>query len=173
MYSPDSGNSPRQLTRELNQLLRRFRHYRTEAEWISALLDGASQFIQQAAVFTFKDGVLLLRGQINLALPDQFSFPVSSTAAFASALESRDPVIALRTPAEVHSLLSSPQPSERAYILPICNSDRVVALLFAAGREAADGDALELIAGMASMVLERQANASLHAQIARHFGSDS
>jgi hypothetical protein len=174
MYPLESGGAPsQQLTRELNHLLRRFRRYQTEAEWVSALLDGASQFVRQAAVLTLKDGILLVRGQVNLALPDHFSFQVSSTAAFAAAVESRDPVVALRTPGEVSEGLSAPEPNERAHIIPISNGDRVVAVLFAAGAEPVNGNALELVAGMASIVLERQANALLHAQIARHLGTGS
>ncbi|HTU46349.1 MAG TPA: hypothetical protein VMF91_14875 [Bryobacteraceae bacterium] len=174
MYPHESGcDLSQQLTCELNHLLRRFRQYQTEAEWVSALLDGASQFARQAAVLTLKDGVLLVRGQVNLAIPDHFAFPVSSTAAFASAVESKDPVIALRTPGEVSERLSAPEPDERAHIIPISNGDRVVAVLFAAGAEPVNGSALELVAGMASIVLERQANASLHAQIARHLGTSS
>ena len=174
MYPLETGSAPRpELTRELNHLLRRLRQYRTEAEWVSALLDGASRFVRQAAVFTLQDGVLRLRGQVNLGLPGELSFAVSETAAFASAVESRDPVTALRTRTEVSERLSTPEPNERAHILPISNGNRVVAVLFAAGAEPVDGDALELVAGMASIVLERQANASLHAQIARHLGTDS
>lgn len=174
MYPLESGRALRtQLARELNQLLRRFRLYQTEADWVSALLDGAAQFIPQAAVFALKGGVLQLRGQVNLALPDGFCFPVSAAAAFASAVESRDPVIALRTPLEVSEPLSAPEPGMRAHIVPISNGDRVVALLFAADADSVDGNALELIAGMASIVLERQSNTSLHAQIARHFGTSS
>lgn len=170
----ESSSAPRpQLTRELNHLLRRFRQYRTEAEWVAALLDGVAHFSPQAAVFTLQDGVLLLRGQLNLALPDEFSFPISSGAAFASAVESRDPVIALRTPGEVGERLSAPEPNARAQIIPISNAERVAALLFSAGAERVDGNALELVAGMAAIVLERQANASRHAQIARHFGTSS
>jgi hypothetical protein len=172
MYPLETGSAPGpELTRELNYLLRRLRQYRTEAEWISAVLDGASRFIRQAAVFTVKDAVLVLRGQVNLALPDQFSFSVSSMAAFAAAVETRDPVTALRTTAEVGERLSAPGPNERAHVLPISNGNRVVAVLFAVDTEPVDGNALELVAGMASIVLERQANASLHAQIGRHLGA--
>jgi len=161
-----------ELTRELNQVLRRLRQYRTEADWVYALLDGASQFASQAAVFTVKDAMLFLRVQVNLALPEGFSFPVSSASAFGAALESKDPVIALRTPSEVSELLSAAA-QERAHILPISNGERAVAVLFAADAGPVDGNALELIAGMASIVLERRANLSLHAQIARHLGTSS
>lgn len=174
MDALESGSNARgQLTRELNQLLRRLRQYRTEAEWVSALLDGASQFTDEAAVFSLKDGVMLLCGQVDCGLADGLSLPVSSAAAFASALESREPVMALRTPGEVSEALSAPAQGQRAYILPISNGDRVVALLYAADSEKTDGNALELITGMASIVLERQANVSLHAQIARHLGTSS
>lgn len=174
MYPSDSGRAARdQLTYELNRLLRRMRQYRSEAEWVSALLDGVSEFVYQAAVFAVRDGVAELRGQVNLTLPDDASFPMPSTPAFAAAVESKEPVIALRTPGEVSSFLSAAEPGERAHILPISNGNRVVALLFAADSNPVDGNAIELIAGMASIVLERQANASLHAQIARHLGTSS
>jgi hypothetical protein len=45
------------------------------------------------------------------------------------------------------------------------NGRRVVAILFAADQEYMDVNALELIAGLGSAVLERQANVALHAQI--------
>jgi hypothetical protein len=171
MYPHEPVGDPQALTRELNQLLRRLRQYQTEGEWVSAVLDGASRFMRQGALFLLRDGVLILRGQINMALPAQFPITVSSAAAFAAALESKDPLVALRTATEVGLALSAP--GEHAHIVPICNGDRVVALLFAAAGEVSDEDALELVAGMASLVLERQANASRHTQITRHLGSSS
>jgi hypothetical protein len=167
----ESGSEPQALTRELNQLLRRLRHYQTEGEWASAVLDGASRFMRRGALFLLREGVLTLRGQIHLGLPDALSIAISSAAAFAAAVESRDPLVALRTPSEVGPALSAP--GEHAHIVPICNQERVVALLFAAAGEGSDEDALELVAGMASSVLERQVNASLHTQIARRLGSSS
>lgn len=156
----------RELTHELNQLLRRFRQYQTEGEWAGTLLDAAAHFAKQGAVFALKDGILQLRGQTNLAVGEDLSIPVSTAAAFASAIESKDPVIALRTPGEVSEALSAENAGERAHILPVTNGERVAGLLFAAGGDEIDGQALELIAGMASMVLERRSNTSLHAQIA-------
>lgn len=171
MYPHEIGGDQRALTRELNQILRRLRQYQTEGEWASAVLDGASRFVRKAALFLLRDGVLILRGQINMALPEQVGIALSSAAAFAAAVESRDPLVAMRTASEVGAALSAP--GEHAHIVPICNGERVVALLFAAAGEASDEDALELVAGMASIVLERQANASRHTQIARHLGSNS
>ena len=155
-----------QLTNELNQSLRRLRHYQHEGEWVSTLLDVGSRFVRQIAVFSLNAGVVSLRGECNLGLPERLSFPLASAGAFASAVETRDPVVSLRTPAEVNEALSVASAQERAHVLPIVNDTRVVALLFAADQEYMDVNALELIAGIASLVLERRANVALHTQIA-------
>ena len=155
-----------QITNELNQVFRRLRHYQSESEWISAVLDAASRFVQQVAVLGLQDGVLTLRAQYNLKVPGDLSFPLSSARAFANAIDSRDPIIALRTSAEVTEAFSAPEADERAHIIPIANGARIVAVLFAADQDYIDVNALELIGGLASAVLERRSNTSLHAQIA-------
>jgi hypothetical protein len=156
----------RQVTSELNQLFRRLRQYQTEGEWRSAILDGAARFVREVALFTYQDGVLNLRGQRNLNLAENLSFSAGAAAAFKNVISSKDTLVALRTPAEVGEALSSPHLEERAHIVPILNGPRVVALLFAVDERNLDLNAIELIAGFASTVLERQSNASLHTQIA-------
>ena len=155
-----------QTLSELNQLLRRLRDYKSESEWNSALLDGASQFVRTVAMFGLRDGILHLRGQRNLNLAEGLSFSLAGAAAFQAAVDSKDTVVALRTPAEVGDPLSSPDTNEHAHLIPIMNGSRIVAILFAADHECVDWDGIELIAGLASTVLERQSNASLHTQIA-------
>jgi hypothetical protein len=155
-----------QIVNELNQLLRRLRQYQTESEWSSAVLDGASQFARQVALFTLRDGVLHLIGQHKFNLAEGLSFAAGLAGAFETAISSRDTVVALRAPAEVGEWLSSAGREECAHIVPILNGSRVVALLFAGNQDYLDLDAIELIAGLASLVLERQANASLHTHIA-------
>ncbi len=155
-----------QIVSELNQLLRRLRQYRTEGEWDAALLDGASQFVGQVALFAFQDGILHLRGQRSLNLAQDLSFSASDAAAFETAIRSKDTVVALRTSTEVGQALSSPGPEEHAYVTPIVNGSRVVAVLFAINHDRVDADGIELITGLASTVLERQSNVSLHTQIA-------
>jgi hypothetical protein len=113
-----------------------------------------------------KSGIASLQGKVNLLVPHDLSFPVKSAAAFASAADSKDPVTAVRTSSEVGELLSTSDPDERAQIFPIGNAGRTVALLFAADANAVDTNALELIAGIASLVLERESNSTLHSQIA-------
>lgn len=155
-----------QLTNELNQLLRRLRHYENESEWVSALLDGAGGFIQHLALFSVQGDAVHLRGQSNLDIPADLSFPLETAAAFKAAAETRDPVVALRTASEVNEHLSSSEPTDRCHLFPIMNGQRVVAILFAADQEYMDMNALELIAGLGSAVLERHTNVALHAQIA-------
>ena len=154
-----------QLTNELNQLLRRFRHYQKESEWISALLDGATRLAQHVAIFSLQNETLRLRAQSNLELPDELTLPLASAPAFLSAVETHDPVIALRAASEVGEALAASEPGERCHLIPIMNGPRTVAVLFAADREYMDVNALELIAGVASAVLERHSNVALHSQI--------
>ncbi|MBV8820860.1 MAG: hypothetical protein JO022_21040 [Acidobacteriaceae bacterium] len=153
------------VTKELNQLLRRLRQYRSETEWVDAVLDGAAQFAERAALFSFEDGKLQLRGRRNLEVSANLKFPVSERNAFAGAVSSRDVVIALRTPAEVGADLSTGDYKQRAYIVPIMNGERVVAALFAANDGQVDVNTLELISGVASIVLERHANTAQRVQI--------
>jgi hypothetical protein len=158
-----------EVTNELNQCFRRLRQYHNEGEWISAILDGAASFVQQVALFTYEAGSLRLRGQKNLNLSETLTFTAGHAAAFENVIASKDTVVALRTPAEVGAGLSSPDLEERAHIVPILNGPRIVAFLFAIGQGDLNLNAIELIAGLASTVLERQSNASLHTQIAGQF----
>ncbi len=155
-----------QFVSELNSLLRRFRQYETEEEWVRLVLDGARPFAQQLALFSVQGESLHLRGQLNLSLPGDLSFPLQSAAAFRSVWITKDPVTALRTGTEVTEPLSAPLTAGRAHLLAIVNGTRVVAILFAGGVEEPDLDCLELVAGLASGALERQSNHGLHAQIA-------
>ena len=155
-----------EIADELNQWLRRLRQYRSEGEWVSTVLDGASRFVHRIAVFRVNDGALSLRGQHELNLPEQLCFPVMSAGAFASAIASKDSVIALRTRSEVGEALSSSEAGERVCVVPIANGSRVAAVLFGIGEEDMNVNALELIAGIASAVLEQRSNASIHTQVA-------
>lgn len=156
---------------QLNQTLRRLKQYRTEAEWVSALLDGISRFVDAAAVFALENNQLRLRGSYRFELPENLAFALNSGRAFETALETKDTVVALRSPAEVSSHLCTPDPAgadplDRAVLIPLLNGSRIAAVLFAAARLAGQSPALELVAGMASIVLERRVNASVNVQIA-------
>lgn len=168
-----------ELTNDLNQLLRRLRQYREEGEWVTTLMEGIARFVPEAAIFEIAspstDGfpagsMLRLRAQTGLSLPEHWTFSASDGAAFVSAISSRDPAVALRTASEVTEALA--QTAElsaetgRCHVIPLVNGERVAAVLFAAGPEYVDINALELIGGIASIVLERTANRQLHLQVA-------
>jgi hypothetical protein len=178
------------------------KNYQTQADWVDAILDGTAAFSAHVALFTVESGKMLrLRGRRWLDLPDDLSFEKSTAPAFADAIESKEAVIALRTPEEVSEALApAPRtnplkqqallslqsvtaitggsstaaerdvpdaasvpgseylPSEapqRCYLVPILNRTRVVAVLFAGDGEDTDLHALELIATVASAVLEQ------------------
>jgi hypothetical protein len=170
-----------ETTKNLNQIVRRLSHYESEADWLDAVLDGACAFAPQVAIFSVEGGAQLrLRGSRHLDLPSDLSFPVSSAAAFADAIESKETVVVLRTAAEVGEDLAAAASDDGArgrwYLLPVRNQGRTAALIFApehADRELesnqvqadglhqparpsiADLNALELIATVSSAVLER------------------
>lgn len=151
---------------EFNQLVRRLRQYRNEGEWVSSVLAGAGDWVEQVALLALRDGVLRMRGRQNVNVPEDLSFPIESAAAFVSAVETRDPVTALRLPSEVGPALSTENAGDRAHIFPVSNGSRVVAFLFAGDTDETGVHALEFVANIASLVLERQSNSALHAHIA-------
>src|SRR5690348_6686182 len=117
-----AGDSTRlRLTADLNQIFRRLRHYENEEQWISAVRDGVSKFAGEFGIFTQKGDVSLLRAQENLDVPDGFEISAASAHAFATLLESRDPVVALRSASEVGVALSREPSSLRAHLFPITN----------------------------------------------------
>ncbi len=154
------------VVNELNQLVRRFRHYNGEKDWVGLVLEGARAFAGKLALFSLEGDSLRLRGQIDFDLPESLSFPCAQGAAFEAVRISRDAVVALRTDAEVTEILGSSDSGARAYLFPISNPSRVAAVLFATADTVTDAQGLELVAGLASCALERQANAAPHSQIA-------
>lgn len=154
------------FTSDLNQLLRRLRQYSSESEWVNTLVESASRFAGPLAAFEVRRDALHLRGQRQMQLPPDLIIPLASAPAFASCISAKDTLISLRVPSELGRELAENTNGGRARLIPVPNGDRVVAVLFAAEDERLDANALELIAGVASVVLERGGNASLHNQIA-------
>lgn len=160
----ESGRA--RVTDELNQVARRLRHYQRESDWCDAVLDGAARFTSEAALFTVNGEELTLRGTRNLALTPQLRLSLGEAKAFRSALESGEPSIVLCTKDEVSGVIASTVSVNRAFVVPIANETRKVALLFAVAGRQADTNALELIAQIASSALRGAAQASSPIQIA-------
>ena len=158
------------MTSDLNQIFRRLSHYQSEEQWISAVCDGLFLFARAFAVFVQQDSMFVMRAQHNLPIGAGLEIPLLSARAFSAAVESRDSLVALRTTAEVGTALaaepSSSGTAPRAHLVPILNGNRVVAIIFTSADELLDVNGLELVAGLASAVLERRANQTIHQQIA-------
>ncbi len=158
-------------TNELNQIVRRLKNSESESDLVDALLDGTALFAAQVALFAVDAGNLRALGgrRIDLA-PDQV-FPLSSVAAFANAVESKDTVVTMRSPAEVSEILSSGDQPQRAYLIPTLNRNRVAAVLFASADDRTDLNGLELLSAFSSAMLEgirRKAAVNQNAQAEKH-----
>jgi hypothetical protein len=152
----------REIAARLNQSSRRLKQSGTQEEWCTALLDAAGSFSARAAVFTLQGSFLRFEKASFDAAP--FEVPLSEAPAFAGVVESKDPVIAAFSPAElsepVASALGIPA-VDRVHLLPLISGGRTVAVLYAeAGRAEADPNVLELIASMAAAVWELRSSSN-------------
>ncbi len=154
------------LLGELNEILRRFLQYQGEAEWISIVLDGSAKFASETALFAVRGTRLELRGCRGLDLAPDVAIETGTASAFENALASKDVVVTLRTAREVSPALASADTTARACLFPVVNGGRIAAVLYAAQAQNGVAAGLELVCGMAALVLQRQANAATALQIA-------
>src|ERR1700693_4761843 len=140
----------RDLSRKLNQAVRCLRGSEN-GSWSTELVQATQGFCDRAAVFTLHHGTLHLeasRGAIPAKTVDDV--PLDAAPAFASAVESRDTVIAMRTKGELSPRIASwtgEAESWRSYIFPVASRGQVIGLLYAdADQRAVESSALELLA---------------------------
>jgi hypothetical protein len=164
--------SRRALAEELNQAVRRLRQAADADELYSVLLDVTASFCEQAAVFSIQDKQVraermrrpaeahLGDGMGAASLPP-LSFSVSEAAAFSTVLDTRDPVVAMSTPAEVSPALVGlflHKPDERVYLFPLLAAERVAGIFYAASRVQAP--LLEMLSEVAGLRLQALAEIS-------------
>ncbi len=155
------ARSLRDVTGKLNQAVRRLRAFENEDEWSRAVVDATAGFSERAALFVVNGSslrLLAVRGISSEAKID--NTPLESAPAFAGVVESRDPMVALRTRGELSEPIAEvfgETPEQRFYLFPIASRDRVAAVLYA--DTAVEPNAMELIASFASAVLEGQSGA--------------
>src|SRR6266851_3121299 len=155
--------SRRALAEELNQAVRRLRQTANLDDLYSVLLDVTVPFCDQAALFSVHEkrvraerirrhagapaGESSIRGE---RLP-RLEIPTSQAAAFATAIDTRDPVIAMSAPGEVSDALVGlfgHKRDDRIYLFPMVVNEAVAGILYATGR--VQGQLLELLAGVAA-----------------------
>lgn len=123
----------RAQSERLNQLARRLRMAESGEEWKSILEEGASTYAGRVAVFTAEE--------------------VAEVPAFATAIESRDTVVTMRTAGElgeeIAERLGEPL-SPRCYLFPVFSGEAVCAVLYAEDKQKPPREALELVAMLAA-----------------------
>ena len=150
----------RALAEHLNQSVRRLRQAGAFPELAAILCDASAPFAKICAVFQISEDTIggeRLRGAAGEAAARfrEIRFRAAEAAAFAGAVESRDPVVALCSPAEVPAAVVEAlgqAPGDKAYLFPLTVDRTTVGMLYAAG--GVESAALELLAQTAATVLE-------------------
>ena len=152
--SEAKGKAQREVWESWNQTLRQLRRAGDRAAVISELVEATAPHAKRAAWFTFDETNARAEAQRNLG-PETLQFPAHSAAAFLSALESREPVVAAATAQEISPLLAdalAEGSGERAYLFPLLVRDQIEGVLFTA--DVAQPAALEALAEAGAMRLE-------------------
>lgn len=152
----------RELIRNLSQIARRLRSFENERQWSNTLVDSTRGFCGRAALFLVRDRKLYLETTRNFDDADLAAqVPLEEAPAFASALETRDPLVAIRSSGELSNpiarYLADPDDSAEAkcHLFPVLARHEVPAVLYCDSGDV-DVDALELVVAMAGAVLLQQ-----------------
>jgi hypothetical protein len=114
----------------------------------SALVEAARPFADRAALYSVEE------------------LPLEDAPAFRSAVESREPVVALRTAGELSAGVAARGTGARCTLFPVVEDNRVTAVLYAEG-DAVDVNALEALAAVAGAAPRRPRDAATARQFAR------
>ena len=139
------------LAEELNQWVRRVRQAASPEEAAVALADGAVSFAGGAAVFRVAGGMARAMEARGAALGGM-EIPLAAAPALATAVETRDPVMAMAGGAEIPASLREAigaGAEDKVLVVPVVAEGSVTALLLAWG--AAHPAALELVAQLAAV----------------------
>jgi hypothetical protein len=154
--------SRRELIQKFNQVVRRLRNFEDERQWSNTLVDATRGFCSRAALFLIRDGKLHLETTRNFddaILADEVL--LEAAPAFATAVETRDTLVAMRTgselskPIEAYLGESSDQGNTKCHLFPVVTRQDVPAVLCIDSTEV-DVDAIELLVAMAGVVRERR-----------------
>jgi hypothetical protein len=149
-----------ELTEGLNQGVRLLRQASDFPQIAAVLLDASASHCRLLAVLAIHDSTvraIRIRGLAGDAAErfQALEFPSTQAAAFSSALESGEPVVAMTTPREISPDLAEVlghSAGDRAYILPLLVRGKPAGLIYAAG--AVEMAPLELLAQAAALALE-------------------
>jgi hypothetical protein len=144
LFAESREGARRESAEQLNQAVRRLRAAPDTAGLCRTLEDAAVQFAEGALLFRVAEGV---------ARHERIEVALSAAAAFAGAVQSKEPQTAATAAAEVSPSLVEllgHAPGGRASLFPVEAGDRVPALIYAWGP--AQAAAIELLAQVAGAV---------------------
>jgi len=162
--APDApGESRRALAEELNQAVRRLRKTANFEDVYSVLLDVTVPFCDQAALFSVHQKRVRaerIRRHAKVSAGEsaagerlpRLDISTAQAAAFATAIETRDTVIAMSAPGEISDALVGlfgHKSNERIHLFPLLVNETVTGVLYATGR--VQPLPLELLSGVAAL----------------------
>ncbi len=152
----------RELIQKLSQVTRRLRSFEDERQWSNTLVDATRGFCGRAALFLIRDRKLHLETTRNFDDADLAGgITLDSAPAFATCVETRDTLVAMRTsselsgPLEAYLSASVDTGNAKCYLFPVLTRQDVPAVLYVDSGEV-DVDALDLLVAMAAAVLNSQ-----------------
>jgi len=152
------ANARRDLAEQLGRAVRRLRQFESEDQWSQALLEGTRGFCERAALFIVNGRLLELRAARDMEHRKLDGVPLASAPAFASAVETKDTVVAMRTRGELSeeiAALVGESAGARSSLFPLTTRERVPAILYADSlKDELEPAALEMLCAVASAVLE-------------------
>ena len=158
LYADGREHARRETAEQLNQAARRMRQAADAEELALMLADAAARFAGGAAVLRVEGGTaqgLRVRG-VSDAAAERFQtlrIPLDTAAALRGAVETRDPVTAAASAAELSSELmelGGHEPEARVTVFPLVARESVPALLYCWGT--VQTAAVELLAELAAAV---------------------
>jgi hypothetical protein len=163
--------SRRQLNQQLNLAARSIARAASVEEWAAALLEATAAFREQAAVFTLTGRTLKTAGVRGAQDRDAAArllateTALADAPAFAQAVETREPVFAMRSAGELSPAVASALGAgedARALLVPLCGRQHVLGVLYADGdAEHIDASAVELLAATGAAALDALLASSL------------
>ena len=137
----------------MNQAARWLDQAENETQWRMALVQAAGKFADRAALFLIESGNLkcvALHGVESETLPGQL-IPILQAPAFHTAIETGEPVVALRRPADISEPIAAVfhHPGiKKSYLLPMRAAGMTIAVLYTEGATV-QLSALELLVRLA------------------------
>jgi hypothetical protein len=151
----------RETAEEFGGALRRFLDSETDEKWGSALIDSIGTFCARAVLLSVRGRSLRVIGVRGEGAPG-VGVEVALEGALAAATKSRDALITTTTAGEISAPIAAffeKAAAANCAVMPVMSRGQAAAVLIAAG-EGMDVSALEAMAALAGLALERRGRAA-------------